>query len=202
MRLGRVAILLSLFVPAATDLPAEEAATLCPACPSELSFALTGAPLWTPEPDSLASFFENEVWAKVGERTCVNCHSPGGDAHESKFLLRDTTADPSNLSHNRAAFERMASQKKDGKSRILVKVAGGLDHGGGVPLKPGSTGYRILEEFVKRLDSGATDKGLDAPLPPFFKGVRMASPSRLWRPRYAKNDFHGTNPCRQRTCLP
>src|SRR5579862_5093192 len=43
--------------------------------------------VWPPlafEPDdaSLDSFFEDEVWAKVGERTCLNCHCAGGDAEE------------------------------------------------------------------------------------------------------------------------
>lgn len=127
-------------------------------------------------------FFENEVWAKVGERTCLNCHSPGGDAEESKFILRDTSVNPANLQHNREAFERMASQQKDGKSRLLVKVSGGLTHGGGVALKPTSTGYRILEQFVRRFEgaAGAGKSGEAAP-PPFFQGVRMASPQRLFR---------------------
>src|SRR5438477_9702860 len=97
-----------------------------------------------PDEASSDSYFEDEVWAKVGERTCLNCHSAGGDAEESKFLLRDTSLAPENLRHNLAAFERMASLKKDGKSRLLVKVSGGLNHGGGVALKPESTGYRIL----------------------------------------------------------
>lgn len=33
--------------------------------------------------------FAAEVWAKVGARDCVKCHKAGGDAEESKFVLRD-----------------------------------------------------------------------------------------------------------------
>src|SRR5580698_83412 len=35
------------------------------------------------------NFFEDEVWAKVGMRTCLTCHRKGGDAEESKFVLMD-----------------------------------------------------------------------------------------------------------------
>ena len=106
--------------------------------------ALTPAwPARTIGPDEAPSdsFFEDEVWAKVGERTCLNCHSAGGDAEESKFLLKDVSLDPSLVRVNRQAFERMAAKKVDGKSRLLVKVSGGQNHGGGVALKPESTGY-------------------------------------------------------------
>jgi hypothetical protein len=128
-------------------------------------------------------FFADEVWAKVGERTCLNCHSAGGDAEESKFLLRDTSLQPDNLKYNRRSFEKMAALKKDGKSRLLVKVSGGLQHGGGVQLKAGSTGYRILEAFVSRLEGSPEGRGMGAASapPPFFQGVRMASPDRLLR---------------------
>lgn len=122
------------------------------------------------------AYFADEVWAKVGERTCLNCHSPGGDAEDSKFLLKETTLQPANLKHNLQAFQRMASQKKDGKFRLLVKVSGGLEHGGGTQLKPDSTGYKILERFVR--GEGTVVR---AEPPPFFQGVRMATPHRLLR---------------------
>ena len=32
-------------------------------------------------------FFAEEVWAKVGERTCLRCHHKNGDAADSGFLL-------------------------------------------------------------------------------------------------------------------
>jgi hypothetical protein len=132
--------------------------------------------------ESIDTFFADEVWAKVGERTCLNCHSTGGDAEESKFLLRDTSLQSENLKHNRRSFEKMAALKKDGKSRLLVKVSGGLQHGGGTQLKPGSTGYRILEAFVSRLEGSAEGKAKAEPAPPpFFQGVRMATPERLLR---------------------
>jgi hypothetical protein len=125
-------------------------------------------------------FFSTEVWAKVGERTCLNCHTPTGDAAESKLLLRSLESGPDALKHNQAAFEKMARTKKDGKSRLLAKSTGGLEHGGGAQLKPGTTGLRIVEEWVKRLDAGVAAKPAPAEKP-FFQGIRQADPLLLLR---------------------
>jgi hypothetical protein len=125
------------------------------------------------------AYFADEVWAKVGERTCLNCHTARGEASDSEFRLRETDGDVDALRQNRAAFGRMASVRKDGTSKILLKVGGGMKHGGGVPLKPGSTGYKILEGFVRRL--GEAPSAVDYVPPPFFQGVRMASPAGVLR---------------------
>ena len=39
-------------------------------------------------------FFTDEVWTKVGARTCLECHKAGGDAEDSKFILQDPKRDP------------------------------------------------------------------------------------------------------------
>ena len=60
-----------------------------------------------------------------------------------------------------------------------MKVTGGLDHGGEDVLKADSTGYRILADFVRRVNVPAP-AGIAAELtaddknaPPFFEGVAM-----------------------------
>ncbi|MCH7728470.1 MAG: hypothetical protein IH991_18620 [Planctomycetes bacterium] len=77
----------------------------------------------------------------------------------------------------------MASAAHDGKSRLLLKIVGDLDHGGKEVLKADSTGYRILARFVRRTsgkpDDGPAIAGYDAP--PFFDGIEMMSPRRLLR---------------------
>ena len=132
-------------------------------------------------------FFADEVWAKVGERTCLKCHNVRGDASDSEFLLRDTARDRTTrdeaIRRNRAAFLRVATAKEEGKSRLLLKVVGHLDHGGEEVLKQASTEYRILERFVRRT-SGKPDKGLaisDDDGPSFFDGLEMMPPRRLLR---------------------
>ncbi len=102
-----------------------------------------------------ADYFVNEVWVKVGERTCLKCHKKGGDAQESEFLLIDPSLNRENaddaLRHNLAAFGRMASVREDGASRMLLKVVGKLEHGGEDALAPDSSGFRILKEFVRQV---------------------------------------------------
>lgn len=132
-------------------------------------------------------FFADEVWAKVGERTCLKCHNAKGDASESQFLLQDTARDRNTrdaaLRHNRLAFQQVAITAEEGQSRLLLKIVGGLDHGGGEVLKAESTGYQILKRFVRRV-SGKPDAGpavADYDAPPFFDGIAMLSPRRLLR---------------------
>ena len=139
-----------------------------------------------PECLAVDHFFADEVWAKVGERTCLKCHNATGDASDSEFILRDTS-DRTNreaaMRHNRDAFQRVASAKEGSQSLLLSKIAGGLDHGGGEVLKTDSTGYRILKRFVRRA-TGLPDDGpavADYDAPPFFDGIEMMSPRRLLR---------------------
>lgn len=136
------------------------------------------------------NYFESEVWTKIGARMCLTCHRKGGDADGSKFILVDPrkkegTARAETIRHNRDAFARMAAVKDNGKQRMLVKVVGGLDHGGGDVLKPDSTGYRILLDFVRRVNNVGAGKApvvaADPKSPPFFQGVVMLDDRRLLR---------------------
>ena len=130
--------------------------------------------------------FEAEVWAKVGSQKCLTCHRAGGDAEESKFVLIDPKRAEVGkrdeaMRHNRAAFTRMAVAKDDGKSRLLRKVVGELDHGGMDVLKADSAGYRALVAFVRRAAGQTTAVALDPKAPPFFDGVVMLDDRRLLR---------------------
>jgi hypothetical protein len=134
--------------------------------------------------------FEDEVWAKVGVQKCLTCHRKGGDAEDSKFVLIDPrkragAARAEAMRHNRAAFARMAAVKEKDKSRMLLKVVGELDHGGSEVLRPDSVGYRILADFVRRVNGPAAGKApavtVDAKAPPFFEGVVMLDDRRLLR---------------------
>ena len=134
-------------------------------------------------------FFEDEVWAKVGERTCLRCHNRDGDAADSEFVLAkpgDSADEVAALAGNREAFQAMARITAGDQSQLLQKVLGELEHGGGQVLKPDSTGYRILDRFVRRtlprtgepVPDVATS---DYNAPPFFDGVTMITPQRLLR---------------------
>jgi len=133
-------------------------------------------------------FFEDDVWAKVGERTCLRCHNAKGEAADSDFVLspRGSSHDSRWLQQNCEAFFKMARALEGEQSRLLAKVTGGLDHGGGQAVKPDSTGYRILERYVRQLNPQKTepvpfDPANDYQVPPFFDGVVKVSPQRLLR---------------------
>src|SRR5438270_2788318 len=119
-------------------------------------------------------YFAREVWPKVGATLCLQCHKKGGDAEASRLILQDPRkvqghAQDEVMQHNREAFARLAAMRDKDQSRLLVKVAGGLRHGGDDVLKPGSKGYLILSQLVPRLHAPTPTTPaatLDTDLPP------------------------------------
>jgi hypothetical protein len=140
---------------------------------------------------SVDSFFADEVWGKVGAQSCLKCHKTGGDAEDSKFVLRDpkrsqgqTQTDA--LRHNQQAFTQMARLKSGEQSRLLLKVAGKLEHGGEEVLKPDSAGYKVLVDFVRRVNAPVPSNvsqqmAEDNNAPPFFDGITMLDNRKLLR---------------------
>ncbi len=139
-------------------------------------------------------YFAEEVWAKVATHSCLKCHKSGGDAEDSKFLLLDPKRSPEGaqaeaMRHNRDAFARMARLKeKDAgdESRLLLKAVGKLKHGGEDALAPDSPGFRVLAEFVRRVNAPPTappplTMTEDKNAPPFFDGIVMLDHRRLVR---------------------
>ena len=131
------------------------------------------------------AFFADEVWVKVGAHSCLKCHKVGGDAEESKFVLRDPTRSqtPADvLAHNRAQFATLAKVKETTESRLLLKSIGKLKHEGEEVLKLDSEAYRVLAEFVRRTNAPTPPPVLeDKNVPPFFEGIVMLDDRRLLR---------------------
>src|SRR5881227_1349029 len=105
---------------------------------------------------NLDDYFVKEVWPKVGAALCLQCHKKGGDAEESNLILQDPRkvqghAQEEALRHNRDAFARLARVREGDRSRLLMKIAGELEHGGNEVLKPDSKGYLIVAEYVRRV---------------------------------------------------
>jgi hypothetical protein len=167
---------------------------------SFVSAALVSSVLRAEEPKTydgctaaVEKFFVDEVWAKVGSQKCLTCHKAGGDAEESKFVLLDPQRAPVQdeaLRHNREAFAKISKLKEKDQFRILLKITGGLEHGGEVVLPADSTGYKVVAEFVRRVNdphagSPASKPNIelvdDKDAPPFFEGVRMLTPRQLLR---------------------
>ncbi|MEI6234886.1 MAG: hypothetical protein WCT04_17665 [Planctomycetota bacterium] len=138
--------------------------------------------------------FLNEVWAKVGALSCLKCHKPGGEAadEDSTFTLQDPDrslgeARDNALRQNRDAFAQFARAKEGDQSKLLLKATGQLKHGGKEVLKVDSVGYKILADFVRKLNTPLSPEALakmaaeDKNAPPFFDGIAMLDDARLLR---------------------
>ena len=145
-----------------------------------------------PECLNVDQFFADEVWAKVGERTCLKCHNAKGDASDSEFLLQDTARGRSTradtLRHNRTAFlaygPGVGRRRVEGRVEAVVEDSRRLgSRGGGKVFDEDSTGYRILSRFVRR-GRGEPDNAppfAEYDAPPYFDGIEMIPPRRLLR---------------------
>lgn len=136
--------------------------------------------------DAAGDFFSNNLWAKVGGQECIKCHKTGGDAEESRFILHDPTVARGDqritlMCKNLLAFKQMARLKANGKPLLLAKVAEEVEHGGGEVFAKNSTGYRILEEFIQRMNSASSSPSEAITQTPFFDGVVMCDDRQLLR---------------------
>jgi hypothetical protein len=146
-----------------------------------------------PGPDCVAevdAWFAEEVWAKVGAMECIKCHKQGGDAEDTRLVLRDPALTKGNerkklMTANRDAFVRAARLTSAGKSMLLAKVVGELDHGGDQIFTQDSTGYRILEQFARHTNESSRSPARELPADlnelPFFDSVVMLDDRRLLR---------------------
>ena len=140
---------------------------------------------------ALDDYFVEEVWAKVAAESCLKCHKSGGDAEDSKLVLRDPArltgaSRIEALRFNRAAFAALARVREGSSTRLLLKSTGQVKHGGKEALKPNSAGHKVLAEFVRRVNAPAPPKVAgalteDKNAPPFFAGVVMLDQQRLLR---------------------
>ncbi len=151
-----------------------------------LQVPLSGADKPDPSPDA---YFVDEVWAKVGELSCLKCHNDSGEAEDSRFILRETiplngTELQAALEANFEAFAKMARMKKAGyPPRLLLKPIGEMDHEGDQVLKPDSTGHAILKTFVQRMEGKSVLADTAEKYKPrsFFEGVTMIGNESLLR---------------------
>ncbi len=170
-------------------------ASLVPAALATVLLFTTGLKAQEPAPcqqpgctPSTERFFVQEVWTKIGSQKCLTCHQAGGDAEKSGLVLQDPrksqgAAQDQVLRHNLQAFARVALPAQGDEPKILLKVTGGLDHGGGEVLQPGSAGYHILAEFARRISSPPSDvPEIDLSNErSFFEGVVMVDDRQLLR---------------------
>ena len=100
-------------------------------------------------------FFEEQVWTPVMADTCATCHYADGIAAATRMKLRtpkeNETISQEDLAYNLELVRQVAKIDYKGKTLLLAKPQGELDHGGGVVLERGSVGVRALERMAEIL---------------------------------------------------
>jgi hypothetical protein len=110
-----------------------------------------------------AAFFRDEVQPKVLGAVCQSCHTRGGLARHTDFILEPQTH-PRFEEENASTLSALAGLERDGMSIVLLKPLGLEDHGGGEILAEDSEEYQLLERYVARLADpvGCDRDGIEA----------------------------------------
>jgi hypothetical protein len=105
-------------------------------------------------------FYEQKVWAQVVATNCLKCHAPEGvAASQNAKFLQVSSAYPGFLDLNTANITTVAKIQFDGKSELLLKPIGQMNHGGGPVLQEGSDEYKILADMVDRANNPVSCDG-------------------------------------------
>jgi hypothetical protein len=127
------------------------------------------------------TYFAREVWAPFMGTTCFKCHAPDGVAvarDRSKFVLQPP-AYPGFLEENLASLKEISKLEYDGRSVLLRKPLGELDHGGGPVVDEGGPEYRALVELVSRFKK--PDTCVETATTVSLDGVTQLTPAQTFR---------------------
>lgn len=126
---------------------------------------------------------------------CTRCHTPDGQAVAEKGakLVLQPPSYPGFIDANLATLKEVSKIEYDGKSELLRKPLGEMNHGGGVQLDSGSAEYKALVELVDRLqnESSSTASCTEPPTGAMAYIKLMDAPSTL---RKASLDLVGRLP--------
>ena len=119
---------------------------------------------------SVEQYFSEVAWPTVVGSNCVSCHTPGGPAQAggAAFLLLPPGY-PRFLESNLQITRDIAAYEVAGKSILLRKPLGELQHGGGMRISEGTDEYKALEGLIALFDgkkscSNSNDEQQNAPL--------------------------------------
>ncbi len=125
------------------------------------------------------TYFEREVWSPFMSSKCAKCHTPDGPAvveSHAKFVVQPASY-PGFIDTNLATLKEVSKIQYEGKSELLLKPLGQMNHGGGPVLEESSAEYKALVELVARLDT--TDTCGDASKATIDNVTLLDAPSTL-----------------------
>lgn len=127
-------------------------------------------------------YFVREVFSKVAASQCQGCHNPQGIAGSSELVLHYSDGYSDHIERNMESMTLVATQRiqKHGyRSKLLLMPTAVLDHPGGKIFDEDSSSYKILEEFVRRVEMEDTCK--DTNDDDFFKDLSYLERTDLIR---------------------
>lgn len=95
-------------------------------------------------------YFKKKVWVGVLQNKCYSCHSASGVAKHTKLVLQPSAQTGYNIA-NLKSFTEAAAYEVEGKSILLQKPLGKLDHQGGAILKADSEDFKIIQSMLERI---------------------------------------------------
>ena len=102
----------------------------------------------THEPQTAEAAFRQSV-SPIVQSKCVTCHVEGGDAANTPLVF--ARGGESHIASNLRVFRDYLAATGDGASRVLEKIQGLLDHGGGAQVAQGTEAYAGFDVFMDRL---------------------------------------------------
>ena len=118
--------------------------------------------------------FRKEVWAPFMSTQCFGCHSPGGAARHTKFVLQAHDV-PGYMEANLATVANIARLQIEGESLLLLKPSGEIEHGGGKQLEVGDERYEALRNLIPHLEKPVHCAD-ETDVQQFFAGVQELDP--------------------------
>lgn len=141
-------------------------------CQSDTEDGISGSTCVSND-EYFAVLFFNEL-----KETCGSCHI-GGEGYANSDFKMVPPSEAGFLDTNLAAIKKVAEYEANGKSVILQKPLGELDHGGGKIFDgEDDPRYQKLVTLVDRLKGGESCSNTEAR---FLAGVEMSGPTATFR---------------------
>jgi hypothetical protein len=131
------------------------------------------------------NFFEAEIWPRVIEPVCLDCHVPGGAAGNSEFVLIPIIDNTDFLNAHFDAIRSLALERvpsASNRSRLELMPTNTIPHGGATAIEPDSVLHELLLDFIARVDGVPCQEEIEvSPVVPFYEDVLFADPAFLLR---------------------
>jgi hypothetical protein len=126
------------------------------------------------------TYFEQSVWSPFMGTKCAKCHTPDGPAvvtSHAKFVIQPASY-PGFIDTNLGTLKEVSKIQYEGKSELLLKPLGQMQHGGGAVLEESSDDYKALVELVNRL---GTEDSCSEPVKASIASLQLLDPSATLR---------------------